>query len=317
MAENHRPNPAFDKESIIMQHGIFTLLVETLKSLIQAKYQSINASPFDSHDVIMSVLLVAIFTYATASVAEVMLLARESPYCTLAGNLRLFAGALAAISLLSILDPILGFITSTVWACLFMAVAYKSRTEIHNILRPVSRNLTEIFTRETKQGRMAANPRPNLAFQKESIIMQHGVFTLLVETLNSLIQVKYHTIKASPFDSHNVIMSILLVALFLYATASVAEVMLLARESPYCTLVGNLRLFAGALAAISLLSILDPILGFTTSAVWACLFMAVAYESRTELGDILSLVTHKLIDIFTRLAASVRSREEQPHQPRV
>ncbi|KAJ6359873.1 hypothetical protein OIU77_003974 [Salix suchowensis] len=164
---------------------------------------------------------------------------------------------------------------------------------------------------------MAANLRPNLAFGNESIIMQHGVFALLVETLNSLIQVKYQTTKASPFDSHDVIMSVLLAALFTYATASVAEAMLLARESPYCTLVGNLRLFAGALAAISLLSILDPILGFITSAVWACLFMAVAYESRTELGDILRLVTRKLIDIFTRLAASVRSREEQPNQPRV
>ncbi|KAG5232550.1 esterase/lipase/thioesterase [Salix suchowensis] len=56
-------------------------------------------------------LLIYISTYATASVAEVMLLARESPYCTLAGSLRLSAGALAVISLLAILDPILGFIT--------------------------------------------------------------------------------------------------------------------------------------------------------------------------------------------------------------
>ncbi|KAJ6380116.1 hypothetical protein OIU76_016718 [Salix suchowensis] len=157
----------------------------------------------------------------------------------------------------------------------------------------------------------------NLAFQKQSVIMQHGVFTLLVETLNSLIQVKFQSIKASPFDSHDVIMSVLLVAIFTYATASVAETMLLARESPYCTLVGNFRLFAGALAAISLLAILDPILGFITSAVWACLFMAVAYESRTEIGNISSLVTHKLVDMFTRLIASVRTREEQPNQPRV
>uniref|UniRef100_A0A6N2LW46 Uncharacterized protein n=1 Tax=Salix viminalis TaxID=40686 RepID=A0A6N2LW46_SALVM len=57
-------------DSIIMQHGVFALLVEMLNSLIQVKYQSIKTSPFDSHDVIMSVLLVALFTYATASVAE-------------------------------------------------------------------------------------------------------------------------------------------------------------------------------------------------------------------------------------------------------
>ncbi|KAJ6359874.1 hypothetical protein OIU77_003975 [Salix suchowensis] len=164
---------------------------------------------------------------------------------------------------------------------------------------------------------MAANLRPNPTFEKESVIMQHGVFALLVETLNSLIQVTYQTTKASPFDSHDVIKSVLLVAIFTYATASVAEVMLLARESPYCTLVANLQLFAGALAAISLLAILDPIMGLITAVVWVCLFMAVAYESRTELGNIIRLVTRKLIDMFTRLAASVRTREEQPNQPRV
>ncbi|KAB5529378.1 hypothetical protein DKX38_019459 [Salix brachista] len=144
--------------------------------------------------------------------------------------------------------------------------------------------VSHCLCREIKQSRLAANLRPNLAFEKES---------------------------------HDVIMSVLLVAIFTSATASVAEVMLLARESPDCTLVGNLRLFAGALATISLLSILDPIPGCITSAVWTCLFMAVAYESRTELGNILRVVTDKLIDMFTRLAASVRSREEEPNQPRV
>ncbi|KAG5232556.1 hypothetical protein IMY05_013G0030900 [Salix suchowensis] len=164
---------------------------------------------------------------------------------------------------------------------------------------------------------MAENHRPNPAFDKERVIMQHGIFTLLLETLNSLIQVKFQSIKASPFDSHDVIKSVLLVALFTYATASVVEVMLQARESPYCTLAGNLRLFAGALTVISLLAILAPILGFITFAVWACLFMAVAYKSRTEMGNILGLVTRKLIDMFTRLAASGRSRKEHPNQPRV
>uniref|UniRef100_A0A6N2LWR8 Serine aminopeptidase S33 domain-containing protein n=1 Tax=Salix viminalis TaxID=40686 RepID=A0A6N2LWR8_SALVM len=174
--------------------------------------------------------------------------------------------------------------------------------------------------------------------------MQHGV-SPSVETLNSLIQVKYQTTKASPFDSHDVIMSVLLVAYLhmprhrwpKYAPSS--RITLLHPS-------GNLRLFAGALrhiasifliqfgsllrsffkssltkpysdpdalAAISLLAVLDPILGFITSAVWTCLFMAVAYESRTEIRNILSLVTQMLIDLFTRLIARGRTREEQPN----
>ena len=147
--------------------------------------------------------------------------------------------------------------------------------------------------------------------------MQHGIFALLVGTLNNQIQVKYQSIKGSPFDSHDVIMSVFLVALFIYATASVAEVMLRARESTYRTMVGNLRLFASALAAILLLSILAPILGCVISVVWACLFIGVAYESSRELSNILSQLTNKLLDMLSRLMACVRSRKEEPNQPRV
>jgi divalent metal cation (Fe/Co/Zn/Cd) transporter len=109
-------------------------------------------------------------------------------------------------------------------------------------------------------------------------------------------------------------MSVFLVALFIYATASVAEEMLRARESTYYTLVGNLRLFASALAAILLLVILAPVLGCIISVIWACLFMRVAYESSRELSDILSQLTNKLLDMFTRLIARVK---EEPNQPRV
>ncbi|KAG5231199.1 hypothetical protein OIU77_010157 [Salix suchowensis] len=160
---------------------------------------------------------------------------------------------------------------------------------------------------------MAENQRPNPAFEKESIIMQHGIFALLVGTLNNQIQVKYQSIKASPFDSHDVTMSTFLLALFVYATASVAEVMLRARESLYSTLVGNLRLFASALAAILLLSILAPILGVVFSAVWACLFMRIAYESSIELYSILCQSTSKLLDMLK----SVRGRNAEPDQSNV
>jgi hypothetical protein len=129
--------------------------------------------------------------------------------------------------------------------------------------------------------------------------------------------VKYQSIKGSPFDSHDVIMSVFLVALFIYATASVAEVMLRAREATYYTLVGNLRLFASALAAILLLAILAPILGCVISVVWACLFLGVAYESSREMSNILSQLTSKLHDMLSRLIARVRSRKEEPNQPRV
>uniref|UniRef100_A0A6N2LZH9 Uncharacterized protein n=1 Tax=Salix viminalis TaxID=40686 RepID=A0A6N2LZH9_SALVM len=100
MAESHRPNPAFEKESVqaslrrLASSSVLnfccddSIIMQTLNSLIQVKYQSIKASPFDCHDVIMP-----------GEISD-----------------SLPAGALAAISLLAILDPILGCITSAVCA---------------------------------------------------------------------------------------------------------------------------------------------------------------------------------------------------------
>ncbi|KAI5564311.1 hypothetical protein BDE02_14G050900 [Populus trichocarpa] len=161
---------------------------------------------------------------------------------------------------------------------------------------------------------MAEHLRENPAFEKESILIQHGVFALLIGTVNIQIQMNS---QSNPLESHDVVMPVFLVTLFMYATASVAEVMLRARESAYYTLVGKLRLFAGALAAILLLAILAPVLGCIISVVWACIFMGVAYESRQELYTILSQITNELLDMVTRLIARVRSRKEEPNQPRV
>ncbi|KAJ6752126.1 hypothetical protein OIU85_002543 [Salix viminalis] len=78
----------------------------------------------------MFIFLLALLTYATAVVVEVMLRASESIYHTHVGNIRLFAGGLAAVLLLSVLDPVLGCIISVIWVCLFVKIAYESLQSI-------------------------------------------------------------------------------------------------------------------------------------------------------------------------------------------
>ncbi|KAF9666841.1 hypothetical protein SADUNF_Sadunf16G0270600 [Salix dunnii] len=147
-----------------------------------------------------------------------------------------------------------------------------------------------------------------LAFEIESILMvQNEVFALLLKTLNDHIQVKYQSTQAAPMDAHHLAMFIFLLALFTYATALVVEVMLRASGSNYHTHVGNIRLFAGGLAAILLLSVLDPILGCIISVIWVCLFVKIAYESFQELYIILC---HTL----SRLRGRCLPEEEQPNQ---
>ncbi|CAK7347858.1 unnamed protein product [Dovyalis caffra] len=67
----------------------------------------------------------------------------------------------------------------------------------------------------------------------------------------------------SPYDTHKRVMSAFLAALFIYATASVAEVILRTQKSVYHRLVGNIRLFASALVTVFLLVVLAPVLGRT------------------------------------------------------
>lgn len=123
-----------DDSIIIVHHGIFSLLLKTLINYIQVKYQSVQASPWDTHHLIMFIFLLALFTYATALVVEVMLRASESIYHTHVGNIRLFAGGFAAILLLAILYPILGCIISLMWVCLFVKIAFESFQELYSFL---------------------------------------------------------------------------------------------------------------------------------------------------------------------------------------
>ncbi|KAJ6752071.1 hypothetical protein OIU85_002490 [Salix viminalis] len=96
----------------------------------------------------------------------------------------------------------------------------------------------------------------------------------------------------------------------------VVEVLLRASESIYHTHVGNIRLFSGGLAAILLLSVLDPILGCIISVMWVCLFVIIAYESFQELYIILCHVIVEGRHILSRLSGSVRCLgEEEPNQP--
>ncbi|KAJ6328413.1 hypothetical protein OIU77_010161 [Salix suchowensis] len=109
---------------------------------------------------------------------------------------------------------------------------------------------------------MDAN-QPNFEREREKlfIVARHGVFFLLVDTMNKQIQVKYQSTPSSPYDTQRMVASAFLVALFVYATASLAEVTPRVQESVHLRLVGNTRLFAGAITAVFLLVLLIPAWG--------------------------------------------------------
>ncbi|CAK7333587.1 unnamed protein product [Dovyalis caffra] len=120
---------------------------------------------------------------------------------------------------------------------------------------------------------------------------------------------------ASPFDTHNWVMLAFFVALLIYATASVAEVMLRARGSIYYLIVGYIRLFASGFATILLLVILDPILGCIFSILWVCLYARLTYGSYKELSELLRHTAQLGLDWRTTLLGNFRQhRNENPNQ---
>jgi xanthine/uracil permease len=125
----------------------------------------------------------------------------------------------------------------------------------------------------------------------------------------------YKSMTASPFDTHEGVMLAFFIAFFIYATASVAEIMLRARESIYHPIVSYIRLFASGLATILLLVILDPVLGYIISVLWGCLFARVAYESCKELQELRSHTAQLGHSLWTKLVGVLGyHNEEEPDQ---
>ena len=125
----------------------------------------------------------------------------------------------------------------------------------------------------------------------------------------------YKSMTASPFDTHEGVMLAFFVALFIYATASVAEIMLRARESIYHPIVSYIRLFASGFATILLLVILDLVLGYIISVLWGCLFARVAYESCKELQELRSHTAQLGHSLWTKLVGVLGyHKEEEPDQ---
>ncbi|KAF9668794.1 hypothetical protein SADUNF_Sadunf14G0040400 [Salix dunnii] len=164
---------------------------------------------------------------------------------------------------------------------------------------------------------MAENHPHNLCFKAESIVVQHAIFALLVNTLNNQIKVKYQSMQVSPFETHKRVMSAFFVALFIYATASVAAIILRTQRSVYQRLVGNIRLFASALATTLLLMTLALILACIISVMWTCLSVKLAYESCQHLCQLLSRAADELLEMLKGLVAIARSPREKPSQPDV
>lgn len=105
----------------------------------------------------------------------------------------------------------------------------------------------------------------------------HGLLFSLIMTLESLLQ-----LKESPFETHNSYMLTFIFVTLVYAMALLMELIFRAQNSTYCPIIGKLNILAGALAAVILLMILVPFVGWTVLAIWVAYFVRAACELYEE-----------------------------------
>ncbi|KAJ6872589.1 LOW QUALITY PROTEIN: hypothetical protein NC651_031648 [Populus alba x Populus x berolinensis] len=145
---------------------------------------------------------------------------------------------------------------------------------------------------------MAENHPLNLGFQHRSAACH------FCPACGHVKQPNPREIPVSPFDTHMRVMSAVFAALLIDATTSVAEVILRTQKSFHQRLVGNIRLFASALATILLLVTLSLIVSCVNSVLWTCLLVKLGHESCQDLCLLLSQTTDEVPDILKKLIGS-------------
>lgn len=133
----------------------------------------------------------------------------------------------------------------------------------------------------------------NIYIQCSSIIV------FLINTSCTLLQVKYQSKDANPFDTHSGVMVAFFAILLVHAILLVTQIKL------HHAIFGKISLLAGVLASVLLLIMLVPPVGWLSLVVWVICFVTVAHDSYQQLYQLLCEAT---LQIFNLLKAMMNHR---------
>ncbi|KAJ0112791.1 hypothetical protein Patl1_00216 [Pistacia atlantica] len=124
----HHNFPSFPVEqpsiSSNRHHAIFLFLIPVMLGLLQVEYQSKNVSPFDTHPIHMWVFLAATYIYCMGLATNLELQNNPTTYSKIISHVILSLGALASVTLASVLFPWLsGWLILCLWTILPIALA--------------------------------------------------------------------------------------------------------------------------------------------------------------------------------------------------
>ncbi|GKV50286.1 hypothetical protein SLEP1_g56999 [Rubroshorea leprosula] len=140
------------------------ILASIFGSFLQLRFQSAEASPFDTHRLHILAIFIVIVIYAVSLGIEIQLEADGSDWLAVVSTISLLTGSLALILLLLIIEPYVGWPLFIVWFLYFVKLACESYNKIRDsIVSKVKRAadfLKSQFNPNSNQNGDASQPQP-------------------------------------------------------------------------------------------------------------------------------------------------------------
>ncbi|KAJ0053993.1 hypothetical protein Pint_00187 [Pistacia integerrima] len=145
----HHNFPSFQGEqpsiSSNRHHAIFLFLMPVMLGLLQVEYQSKNVSPFDTHPINMWGFLAATCIYCVGLATNLELQNHPTTYSKIISRVILSSGALASITLASVLFPWLsGWLILCLWTILPVTLARHLLQHIYEWIKHITYNTVSV-----------------------------------------------------------------------------------------------------------------------------------------------------------------------------
>ncbi|XP_021278643.1 uncharacterized protein LOC110412436 [Herrania umbratica] len=130
------------------RHAILGFLILAFMPFLLLKYRDPDASPFDDgNSIIMLVFCIATLTYVAAMVTELRLRIRGVECPNVISNVSYLSASLAAISLVTILFPYLGWFLFVIWIGFCVKLSLDAYLEL---FQPLASGASYLWNKQEK-----------------------------------------------------------------------------------------------------------------------------------------------------------------------
>ncbi|KAB2011029.1 hypothetical protein ES319_D10G286500v1 [Gossypium barbadense] len=253
-------------------------------------------SPFETQGVVMPMFVICMLIYSITFC---------TPYFPEVINpINLLARCLATVLLTFTLFPPLGWLILFIWTIYFVKLIYRAIRNVRQQCHAIP-SAFDLFNQECSNGSTVNNNC-------------HASLAFAIGVLLPLIPLKYPQ-STKPLETHNAIMSIFIIATdtgttLVFAAAWQIEHHLQTsnnNSSIHRLIVTKISLFSGSLAAVLLVLLIFPAIGWFLLLVWTLILMKQLYEACQMLRRLyhsISLVSYVFNEVCGRRAHLSRGR---------